>query len=201
MVIESAKRDDIPVLARIHHEVLLDDFLPSLGLTFLVQVYYPSALHSTNAATFVARLENQLLGFVTIAHDSDRFTRDILRSQWPNVIRYALVAALHNPPHVLRSLQVLWASVLAKPNFVRGEIVFIAVDQAHQRKGIGQRLVIAATDYLAEKSVPLCRTKTLATNTGVIRMYKNMGWYVRDRFRLIGREYVTLVSRKLLNND
>jgi ribosomal protein S18 acetylase RimI-like enzyme len=59
---------------------------------------------------------------------------------------------------------------------------------------VGPALVEAAVLYLRERGVDRCRTKTLADNASVIRMYQRLGWYVRDRFRLAGRRYVTIVT-------
>ena len=72
--------------------------------------------------------------------------------------------------------------------------MIIAVDGHSRGQGVGKKLVLATLEYLSEEGVDRCRTKTLATNHGVIRMYEGMGWIVRDRFGLIGRDYVTMVS-------
>jgi ribosomal protein S18 acetylase RimI-like enzyme len=96
--------------------------------------------------------------------------------------------------HLVKSAEVLWSVLTSRKDPIDGEIVLIAVDGAHRGRGVGKALVAAALEYLGEKGVRQCRTKTLAANTGVIAMYEGLGWHVRDRFRLIGREYVTIVS-------
>lgn len=194
VVIQTAQPDHLPVVAAIHHSSLPDDFLPSLGLDFLQRVYYPAAFQSQNGATLVALDGGQPVGFVTIAHDSARFTREILRTRLPVLATYALRAALRDPRHLRKSLEVFWSVLASKPDPIKGEIVFIAVDQTCRGQGIGKELVVAALDYLCQKGVRFCRTKTLAQNIGVVKMYEGMGWHIRDRFRLIGREYVTIVS-------
>lgn len=194
IVIRTAQPDHLCQVAEIHYRSLPDDFLPSLGLDFLEQMYYPAAFQSQHAATLVALEDGHPVGFVTIAHDSDRFTREILRRRLPVLATYALRAALRDPRHLSKSLEVFRSVVASKPDPIKGEIVFIAVDQTHRGQGVGKKLVTAALDYLRQKGVQFCRTKTLAQNIGVIKMYERMGWRVRDRFRLIGREYVTIVS-------
>ena len=87
-----------------------------------------------------------------------------------------------------------WSVVTAANDPLPGEIVFIAVDPAHHGRGVGPALVGAALAYLKSRGLDACRTKTLAANRRVIRMYERLGWNVRDRFRAIGRDYVTLVS-------
>jgi hypothetical protein len=62
---------------------------------------------------------------------------------------------------------------------------------------VGKRRVAAAAAHVGARGLRAFRTRTLAANEGVTGMYASLGWRVRDRFRLIGREYVTLVSPEL----
>jgi ribosomal protein S18 acetylase RimI-like enzyme len=181
-------------LAGIHARALPDDFLPSLGPEFLKHLYYPAALSSPDGAHIVAITGEDPVGFVCVAHDADRFTGGVIRSRLFAVALYACRAILRRPSRLRMMCEIAWSIVTATPDGVPGEIVFIAVDPGHQGRGIGSALVGAATEYLATRRVNRCRTKTLATNHGVIRMYERLGWHVRNRFRVIGRDYVTIVS-------
>ena len=181
-------------VARLHFEALPDDFLPSLGLAFLESVYYPAAFRSPCGVNLVAIDAARPIGFVTIAHDTRGFSRDVLRRKLFAIARCAARAAWRHPRHLAASVEVLWSVLRSRPDPVNGEIVLIAVDRASRGAGVGKALVRASLTYLAEHHVSQCRTKTLAGNTGVIAMYEGLGWHVRDRFRLIGREYVTVVS-------
>lgn len=193
MSIRLATHKDIPDLARIHSESLPDDFLPSLGEDFLEKVYYPAALASSNAVTLVIEVNRSVVGFVTVAHDSDHFTRDVLHGRYPLFAFYALKAALCHPSHILKSVDVLNAALFSRPDPIPGEIVFIAVQASWRRNGFGRKLVGAAMEYLFTKGVSSCRTKTLLENMGVIRMYEEMGWQTRNTIKLIGKRYVILV--------
>jgi ribosomal protein S18 acetylase RimI-like enzyme len=192
--IRTVDTQELSLVAVIHSRALPDDFLPSLGLDFLQKLYYPAAMNSTNGATLVAQHEDQVVGFVTIAWDSPRFTRDVIGERYLQFGGYALRALFFRPVVLLRSFEVLWSALYSKPDPIKAEIVFIAVSPEFQRQRIGRQLVSAAVQSLREHHEPVCRTKTLASNGGVIKMYETMGWRVRDRFRLIGREYVNLVS-------
>ena len=91
--IRPAAASDIPRVARLHLEALPDYFLPSLGLDFLARVYYPAAFASPFGSTLVAASASDAVGFVTIAHDTDRFTGDVLRQKVVNIAISALRAA------------------------------------------------------------------------------------------------------------
>lgn len=181
-------------IAVLHAESLPDDFLPSLGRDFLARQYYPAALASRNAATFVACSGDEVVGFVTVASDSGAFSGDVLRGRLLSIAGHAFRRAVLQPGHLLLSAQVLLATLCPRPSPCPGEIVFIAVAAGQRGHGLGRRLIQAAMDHLACCGVARCRTKTLARNGNVIRLYDSLGWEVVDRFRLIGRDYVVLLS-------
>jgi ribosomal protein S18 acetylase RimI-like enzyme len=194
VTIDHATARDAPALAALHIGALPDDFLPSLGLDFLERVYYPATFESGHGVHFVAREGSRAIGFVTIAHKTSAFTGDVLRGRLLQLARSALAAASHRPSHLLLSAQVLWSVITARPDPIEGEIVLIAVSAGARGRGVGKALVRAALEHLRRHGVAQCRTKTLAANASVIAMYDSLGWHVRDRFPLIGREYVTIVS-------
>ena len=193
-MVTAADPSQAAALAAIHRGALPDDFLPSLGADFLERVYYPATFRSAHGANLVVSESGRPVGFVTIAHDSQKFTHDVVAGEWPRLAYFAARAALRRPSHLLRSLEVARAALLGRPDPLPGEIVLIAVDGAHRGRGVGKALVAAALEYLKRHGVERCRTKTLAANASVIAMYQRLGWIRRDRFRLIGRDYVTMVS-------
>lgn len=198
VVVRPAVAAEAGDLARIHFEALPDDFLPSLGLDFLERVHYPATFTSAYGGNLVAVSEGRPVGFVTIAHDAGLFSRDLMARSVTRIARYALRAALRNPLHLRRSAEVGWSALNGKADPVKGEIFLIAVDHQWRGRGVGQALVRESLAYLARHGVERCRTKTLAANAGVIAMYDHLGWAVRDRFSLIGRDYVTIVSPLIL---
>jgi len=194
IAILQARLDYLTKLAEIHYKSLPDDFLPSLGLDFLERVYYPEAIKSEFAVTLVALDRGYPVGFVTVSHNSRCFMRYILTNKLAILVFFVIRATLRNFRYLTKFVEVAWFLLLSKPDPIEAEIVFIAVDEAYRGQGVGKKLVTAAIDYLREKGCNNCRTKTLAHNLGVIRFYEGMGWYVRDSYRFIGREYVTIVS-------
>jgi ribosomal protein S18 acetylase RimI-like enzyme len=198
MIIDRSTHSDIVRLAEIHYMALPDDFLPSLGLDFLAKVYYPASMKSTSAVTLTARDQGRVVGFVTLAHDSAQYTRDVISKSWIALGLYALRVAILHPSSIWKSMEVLQAALFSKPDPIQSEIVFIAVDPTCQGQGIGTRLVTSSIEYLAQMGIYQCRTKTLARNEKVIRMYERLGWHVRDQFSLIGNQYVFIV---MMNRD
>lgn len=197
VTVRQATREEIPAVARIHYYALPDDYLPSLGLDFLERVHYPAAFASEHGINLVAVVGGQPVGFVTVAHDAGNFSRDVMRRGVLKMAWYAVRAALRDLRHLKLSAEVFASVLRGTPDPVTGEIFLIAVDREWQGRGVGQALVQATLDHLAGHQVDRCRTKTLAANHGVIAMYSKFGWSVRERFCLIGREYVTIVSPEI----
>tara|TARA_R110000850_G_scaffold125586_12_gene244054 strand:- start:3305 stop:3931 length:627 start_codon:yes stop_codon:yes gene_type:complete len=194
IVIKQAAPSDAADLAHIHVACLPEDFLPSLGAGFMEKQYYPAALASTNALTFMAMDGERPVGFVTVASDSYAFSRDAMRGRIAALARHAILRALRQPSHLLLSAQVLLAATKPRTHEFSGEIVFIGVIPGIRRQGVGRRLIAAAMAFLQNIPVRRCRTKTLARNLNVIGLYQSLGWQIVDRFTLIGNDYVTLLS-------
>lgn len=194
IVIKQAAPSDIADLARIHVACLPADFLPSLGTGFMEKQYYPAALASTNAVTLMARDGEKAVGFVTVARDSNAFSRDVMRGRIVALACHAILRALRQPSHLLLSAQVLFAARRQNSYEASGEIVFIAVMPASRGQGVGRLLIAAAMAFLQNTAAPRCRTKTLAGNLNVIGLYQSLGWEIVDRFALIGNDYVMLLS-------
>lgn len=192
--IEPAGDDASRRLATIHAEALPDDFLPSIGDDFLVNAYYPAALRSPYGVHLVAMAGQDIIGFVCVAHEAARFAHDVIGSRLGLVAAHACRAIIRRPSRLPVMFGMAWSVATSANDPLPGEIVFIAVDPAYQGRGVGPALVSAALAHLATRGLDACRTKTLATNQRTISMYERLGWRVRDRFRAIGRNYVTLVS-------
>ena len=76
-----------------------------------------------------------------------------------------------------------------------GEIYIIAVKEPYRGKGVGKLLVKESIQFAEENNLNGIRIKTLKTNKEWIDYFVGEGWMKERGFRLIGREYVSLVHR------
>ena len=169
-------------LSRIHSDSLPGDFLPSLGESFLKDLYYPSVFQSRNAITLVALIDDCPVGFVTVSNNSRALTREVVSGNYLRLSLYAFAAAIAHWGKMKQCCEVIWSALLAKPDRIKSEIVFIAVSEEYRNRGIGTALVNEALRWLKKKEALPCRTKTRADNARVIAMYQRMGWRIRERF-------------------
>ncbi|HTP54870.1 MAG TPA: GNAT family acetyltransferase [Thermoplasmata archaeon] len=62
----------------------------------------------------------------------------------------------------------------------RGWMNYLAVDPAHQRRGLARELVAAAERRLIESGCPKINLQIRATNLGVIEFYRRLGYATDD---------------------
>lgn len=181
-------------LAAIHAEALPADFLPALGLPFLATVYYPKALSSRHATTFVAVREGSVAGFVTVAADADAFIHAVVSTSRLEVLKAVVARTVENPGILIRAARMAIAVERGIGDVGVGEIVFIAVRPQFRGQGIGGALISVAQGHAAASGVERCRTITLRSNEDVIRLYRRFGWNLGREFDRAGCSYVTLLS-------
>ncbi len=72
------------------------------------------------------------------------------------------------------------ATVMAGYEGHRGWLNYLAVAPAHQRQGLGRRLVEAATTELQKLGCPKINLQVRASNREVIEFYQRLGFTVDD---------------------
>lgn len=162
----------VEAVASVHAAELSEDFLPSLGRSFLVRSYYPAMLRDPYACVLVA-LENpshRVVGFVNVATEPSRYLGWFLWRRAASVSAAMLRLCLAHPKRVLEAFAIVRTRVALPMD--AGEIAFIAVDRDHQKRGVGEKLVEAANQYLLQRGSTACFTKTLASNEHVVDFYR-----------------------------
>lgn len=188
------RQNHVAQVARIHHDALPADFLPSLGLPFLEKVFFRAALTSEYGKTFVYTDKDKVAGFITIAHDSPAFIRNIFLSNLPQIVWTFLTKVLLNVALLVESLSLLSSLRDAGEKTTKSEIVLIAVDKEYRGKGIGSELIKEAMSYIRTRGYTCCRVKTLAQNTDAIAVYRKNGFETRRTLTLAGKKYLIMVN-------
>jgi ribosomal protein S18 acetylase RimI-like enzyme len=186
LTVVEARPADVPRLVGIHMEALPRDYLPRLGRHFLQRYFFPYALDAGGARTFVCR-EREVLGFITVCADGDRFTRGLTRYR-----------PLHLMAHVARASwrsSILWHSLEALvsdpggPPDVAPELYLIAVAPTARRRGVGGALVLRLAEYLTELGHQRCRVKVVMDDVGANAFYERQGFHTARTARYHGRHW------------
>ena len=81
----------------------------------------------------------------------------------------------------------LVGTVLCGNDGRRGYLHHLAVAAAHQRKGLGTKLVRSCLDALREKGLQKCHLFLEASNTHGLAFWEKAGWFLRTDMNVMSR--------------
>jgi ribosomal protein S18 acetylase RimI-like enzyme len=174
--------------AEIHAQALAGDFLPSLGVSFLSELYR-SILGLGLGFGFVAVDSVRIVGFVLASDDTTMLFRQVLR-------RRAIPLALRLLPAVLRR-PLLLRNIIETFTYpeqegsapVKAELVVIAVAAEARSKGVGAALCTALDASFRHKAIAQYKVTVNESNEGANRFYRRQGFTLADSFCLYGRRW------------
>lgn len=183
-------------IAKIHFNSLPNDFLPMLGLDFLLNTFYPAVLSSALGKVFIALNEfEEPMGFILVILESNEFLRNILNNRFWDFLKIGICSSFISLENFKNNFQIIISGMLSKKTPNVGEIYIIAVKNSFRGKGIGKLLVKKSIDYLIENELSGIKIKTLASNTEWIGYFNKEGWKLEKNIKLIGKKYVSLLYK------
>jgi ribosomal protein S18 acetylase RimI-like enzyme len=194
ITIRKMSADDIGQVADIHIRELPDDFLPSLGWTFLTKVFYPAILASSKAEGIVSTYKGKITGFSIVALDSSGLLRDVFFHQLLRFMLEVFKYIFRLRGNLRRVFQVYFSAAEAPHPVNVGEIYFIAVSREVQGQGIGGKLVASSSRLLQKRKMDGIFIKTLKENTNWVNYFLEKGWELCKEQTINGREYVYLIT-------
>ena len=181
-------------IAKIHFSSLPDDFLPMLGLDFLINTFYPAVLSSSFGKVFVGLNKfDEPVGFVLVTLNSNKFLTSILKNRFLDFLKIGISSSFISPENLKNNFQIVTSSIFSKNTLDVGEIYIIAIKFSFRGKGVGKLLVKESMCFLKENNISGVKIKTLSTNTGWIEHFSREGWKLANNFQMIGKEYVNLI--------
>jgi len=192
----TAQPRDTGRVAELHTERISEGFLATLGPTFL-RLLYRRAVRSPDAFVLVATGcglpggdqpggqqpgDQPVVGFVAGAHDLKRFYRSFL-------VRDGVVAGAAAAPRLLRSVARVVETLrypAATSELPSAEILAVAVDGRYTGRGIGRRLVHAATSEFDAHGTPAVKVVAGSRNQPALRLYESCGFARRSTIAVHG---------------
>lgn len=147
--------DDIDQVAKIHREEL-SGFLPELGKEFL-EKFYKVSLDIPEMFTLVERRNGQVLGFVTgVASAKGLYKKIFFR----DVLSFTILLLRYFITHSKEVVKI--GKIITYPGFSDDspELLTIAVERKHQRRGIGRKLFFKVVEEFGKRDRP-CKIKNL----------------------------------------
>lgn len=189
LTIQLMQQEQVHQVAKIHLKALSDDFLPSLGYSFLSNHYYPFCLNNPYTSVLVALENNQVVGFINVANNPDIYLSQIIKSNLLPLSIALLKLTFFNFQRIREAFELIRSRRTKMED--SGEVAFIAVDPMKQGMGVGLKLVEAGNKYFSQVGLKKVYTKTLSSNKPVINLYKK--YYqacIIDRIIIGSKSYV-----------
>lgn len=183
-VIRIAKIDDARGVSGIHQRALEGSFLAKLGAGFLAQMY---SYLIDREIVFVVMVEDRPAGFVSASVNPSGMMKRFVLNRPLCLVRIGL-AVLRRPILLKGVLETVRAP--SRPegvgtdaeaeSGVMAELLSIAIDDEHHRKGFASKLLTAVEGELKSRSVDCYKVVAGDKLDGANRFYRNSG------FRLAG---------------
>jgi ribosomal protein S18 acetylase RimI-like enzyme len=195
MTIAKLRVDHAARVADIHARALAGDFLPSLGVGFLTELYR-GILGLGLGFGFATLVDNRVAGFVLASEDTSALFRTVLRRRAiPLGLRLA-PALLRRPSLVRNIIETFTYPQHESAVPVSAELVVIAVDTAQRGAGIGAALCSALDADFRRRGITRYKVTVNQSNDGANRFYKRQGFELAHAFTLYGRAW-NLYTRTL----
>ena len=182
MTVRLAEPADAPRLAELHASRIGEGFLSSLGVGFLTRLYRRiTTAPDSFAYAELERPGGAVVGFAAATESTGALYKSF-------ALHDGIVAGAMAAPKLLRS----WRRVLETLRYPgnegadlpAAEILAVAVDAGAGGRGVGRRVVDAATALLAARGVDEVKVVTGSDNVAALKLYARCGFESRARIEV-----------------
>lgn len=186
--IERFQLPHVSEASAIHADALEGDFLPSLGSSFLVELY-GGLIDLELGFGFVARDADRIRGFVFGSRDSAFLFHEVLRKRFLKLGWKLLGAITRNPHIVLEVVETVRNPSKEEMKNVSAELMVIAVADGWRGMGLGHRLIERFDREAQAMQIPGYKVTVHRDKQRANRFYRNLGFIHRSQFRLYGKDW------------
>lgn len=188
--LQSADKNTIQAIARLHKRAFPTFFLTRLGIPFLTTLY-TGYMEDKESGIIVAENKGRIIGFIAYSKDYSRFYKGLIKKHLIKFAFCSLGAAVRHPSFIKRLLGAFKKSdsVVKEEKYI--ELSSICVDPRIESKGVGSKLI----DYLKE-IVDFNRYAYINLETDAEDNEGANHFYVKNGFRL-ARTFTTAEGRKM----
>lgn len=178
----------IEELANLHLSEFKGDFLPSLGIEFLTQLYYD--LYTNNRSVFIVEInKHKIVGYIIGVYKASNLISSIIRRRF---LRYSLLLipiVLKNPKLIFTILETFQYT---KKNDIPSsdtELLVIAVIKQHRRNNIGSKLLRLLEKRFIRHNVREYRVSVNASNKIAQSFYQKNNFKKRREFTMYQKKW------------
>jgi len=178
----------IDQVAEIHSRSLPDDFLTSIGMTFLKGVFYRGLLESPAGFGYVDMQDGQVRGFVTGSYKSEKTYKEIICRRWGLFFLCLVWSTLRRPSIFKKIVQTAHFIVKQKAASPSAQLISIAVKEDFRRQNIGTRLIQALKDNFGASGSKEFSVITDSHLQDSNRLYQKNGFKLDRTFSIYGKK-------------
>ena len=175
-----ATLEDVSAVAALHATRISEGFLVTLGPAFLRRLYRRVVL-SHRSFLLVADDTRAVCGFIAVAERTSDLYREFLVRDGVAASIAAARGLVRAPRSAFETLRYGWRGGGSGSGGSGAEILATGVAAGCAGRGIGARLVRAATEELERRGVGSARVVTAVGNVAAVRAYERGGFHREGR--------------------
>jgi len=187
-------------LANLHLREFKGDFLPSLGIEFLTQLYYD--LFTNNRSVFIVETnKHKIVGYVIGVYHASNLISSIIRRRF---LRYSLLlipAMIKKPDLFLNILETFRYSKKSDFSTSDVELLVIAVIKQHRRHNIGSKLLRSLEKRFIQHNVRDYRVSVNASNKIAQSFYQKHNFKKKREFTMYQKKWHLYTKTLLLGHN
>lgn len=168
----------------IHANALASDFLPSMGVDFLTELY-KGIITSGQGIGFVHVADEKVVGFILAAKDTKKLFYGALMKRGLILAAIGLKKVIRRPSLIPKIAQTI---LYPKTDDIKSELLVIAVDGAYKHKHVGRELIEALNSVFIQEGVSEYKVVVYKDNEKANGFYRAVGFHLDRSSRLYGKE-------------
>lgn len=200
-VIRPAQTSDAGAVSRIHRRALEGSFLGRLGVRFLAQMY---GYLIDREIVFVVMIGDRPAGFVSASVNSSEMMKRFVLNRPLCLVRIGLTV-LRRPVLLKGVLETVRAP--SRPegvgtdaeaeSGVKAELLSIAIDDEHHRKGLATKLLMAMERELKSRGVDCYKVVAGDKLDGANRFYRHSGFRLAGQTAIHGNDISNIYTKEI----
>ncbi len=179
-----ARPSDAATLAELHCSELGKSFIASLGRGFLRKLYRRVIRSPESFVVIASGVGLPVAGFVAGTTSTRALYRRFVLHDGLVAGLVALPSLLRAPHRVLETFRYVSSPTSPSNDLPPAELLSLAVDGRARRRGLGESLVRACLNELADRDASTSRVVVDSSNETAIKLYKRCGYRDEASFEL-----------------
>lgn len=152
MQIDSPKKEDLPVLAKIFQKELSLSFFNKLGDQFL-HLYFYQSLKEKDRSLLALYEDNRAIGFAVYSKNPFLIFQRLILGNSVTSAKIFLKLAFRKPSFLFSLIKALLIDIKSGKDKTKAELISIAIEKEHQGKGFGVLLLQKIQDDFLKQGI------------------------------------------------